>query len=70
MTWVNNNLDSYKKKFNQKFDDGLDNIFQEASDMIASKRDEFFNKISNHSSQLQSKLAVLDHDYKKLSDQI
>ena len=68
MEWVNNNMVSYEQKFHERFDDGLEKLLTNATDVMNRKRTQFSTFVDETTTELNSKVAVLHNDCSKLAD--
>ena len=56
MTWVNDNMSSFEKKFNKKFDEGINTLLADAGNFVSSKRDEFSTDLQDASKKFNPRL--------------
>ena len=70
MEWVNANMVSYEKKFNNRFDTEFHKILHSTNKYIDDKKNDFLQTVEDLQSTLESKAALLTHDMKKVSDEI
>lgn len=70
MEWVNANMASYERKFQQRYDDDLQMLIRKHTDFLTKKQSDFNDYVDDMKSSTDSKIALLTHDTDKLSDQI